>query len=75
MARLRTTRLDYGAAKAMSAISKDADMSPFNACAKLLESRSIGATANPPRCVHVCVWQLFESLVCWCVCMLYECLL
>lgn len=51
MARLRATSLDYNAAKAMSAVSKDADMSPFNACSRLFESQSVGATAHPPRYV------------------------
>jgi hypothetical protein len=49
MVRLRTNRLDYTAAKAMSAISKDADMSPFNACSRLFEPVRAGLTANPPR--------------------------
>jgi len=49
MVRLRQNRLDYEGAKAMSAISKDADMSPFNACSKLFESVNVGQTANPPR--------------------------
>lgn len=49
MVRLRTNRLDYTAAKAMSAISKDADMSPFNACSRLFEPVRAGFTAHPPR--------------------------
>lgn len=53
MARLRNNSLDYNSAKAMTAISKDADMSPFNACSKLFESHRMGNTANPPRCAHL----------------------
>lgn len=49
MARLRSNTIDYQAAKAMNAVSKDADMSPFSACSKLFEPRNVGATANPPR--------------------------
>lgn len=49
MVRLRQSSLDYEGAKRMSAISKDADMSPFNACGKLFEQVSVGQTANPPR--------------------------
>jgi hypothetical protein len=49
MARLRNNSLDYNSAKAMTAISKDADMSPFNACSKLFEPFMMGNTASPPR--------------------------
>jgi hypothetical protein len=58
MARLRATSVDFAAAKAMTAVTKDADMSPFNATAKLFEPRSVGASAHPPRCV----WRTRERL-------------
>lgn len=45
MSRLRTTNLDYNAAKALGAQGKDADMSPFSASTKLLEPR--GASRPP----------------------------
>jgi hypothetical protein len=48
MARLRSQSLDFGAAKAMGAGGKDADMSPFSAAGKLLEPRGAG---RPPRWV------------------------
>lgn len=49
MARLRNSSLNVDAAKKMSAISKDADMSPFNACSKLFEPVRASDTAHPPR--------------------------
>jgi hypothetical protein len=50
MARLRANRLDFAAAKGMSAVSKDADMSPFTASSRLFDAARQGDTANPPRC-------------------------
>lgn len=56
MARLRSNTINFEAAKAMNAVTKDADMSPFSACTKLFEPRNVGATANPPT--YVCWFEL-----------------
>jgi hypothetical protein len=78
MARLRANRLDFAAAKGMSAVSKDADMSPFNACSRLFEAPRQGDTANPPRCVIIdyCFWGIdpltFVLLPCGLLCAVHN---